>query len=61
MTHATSKQERLVTLVTTVNYCHKEIYYTGDTTGVLDTLLKVVTIKSLTMRNCKIMLKAAKI
>ena len=27
MTHTTSKQELLVTLVTTVNYCHKEIYY----------------------------------
>ena len=27
MTHATSKQELFVTLVTTVNYCHKEIYY----------------------------------
>ena len=25
MTHRTSKQELLVTLVTTVNYCHKEI------------------------------------
>ena len=27
MTHTTSKQELFVTLVTTVNYCHKEIYY----------------------------------
>ena len=27
MTHTTSKQELFVTFVTTVNYCHKEIYY----------------------------------
>ena len=27
MTHTTSKQELFVTLVTTVNYCHKEIYH----------------------------------
>ena len=27
MTHTTSKQELFVTLVTTVNYCHMEIYY----------------------------------
>ena len=27
MTHATPKQELFVILVTTVNYCHKEIYY----------------------------------
>ena len=27
MTHKTSKQELFVTLVTTVNYSHKEIYY----------------------------------
>ena len=27
MTHTTSKQELFVTLVTTVNYCHKDIYY----------------------------------
>ena len=30
MTPTTSKQERFVTLVTTVNYCHKEIYYRYD-------------------------------
>ena len=27
MTHTISKQELFVALVTTVNYCHKEIYY----------------------------------
>ena len=27
MTHTTSKQEFFGTFVTTVNYCHKEIYY----------------------------------
>ena len=27
MTHTISKQELFVTLVTIVNYCHKEIYY----------------------------------
>ena len=27
MTHTTSKQDLFVTLVATVNYCHKEIYY----------------------------------
>ena len=27
MTHTTSKQELFVTLVTAVNYCHKEIYH----------------------------------
>ena len=59
MTHTTSKQELFVTLVTTLNYCHKEIYYryySGPSTP-----LKLATIKSLKMRNCKIMLKARKI
>ena len=27
MTHTTSKLELFVTLVTTINYCHKEIYH----------------------------------
>ena len=27
MTHTISKQELFVALVTTVNYCHKDIYY----------------------------------
>ena len=27
MAHTTSKQELFVTLVTAVNYCHKEIYH----------------------------------
>ena len=27
MTHTISKQELFVALATTVNYCHKEIYY----------------------------------
>ena len=43
MTHTTSKPELFVTLVTTVNYCHKEIII--DTAGVLDTPLKLATIK----------------
>ena len=60
MTHTTSKQELFVTLVTTVNYCHKEIYYRYYK-GVLDTPLKLATIKSLKMRNCEVMLKATKI
>ena len=60
MTHTTSKQELFVTLVTTVNYCHKEIYYRYYK-GVLDSPLKLATIKSLKMRNCKVMLKATKI
>ena len=56
MTLTTSKQELFVTLVTTVT--RRSII---DTAGVLDTPLKLVTIKSLKMRNCKIMLKATKI
>ena len=56
MTHTISKQELFVALVTTVT--RRSII---DTTGVLDTPLKLDTIKSLKMRNCKITLKATKI
>ena len=56
MTHTTSKQELFVTLVTTVAW--RSII---DITGDLDAPLKLATIKSLKMRNCKIMLIATKI
>ena len=60
MTHTISKQELFVALVTTVltTVTRRPII---DTTGVIDTPLKLDTIKSLNMRNCKIMLKAKKI
>ena len=59
MTHTTSKQELFVTLVTTVNYCHMEIYcrhywgprYASETS----------CYQKFEMRICKIMLKATKI
>ena len=58
MTYTTSKQEPFVTLVTTVNYYHKEVYYRyyrGPRYASETSYLK-----SLKMRNCKIMLKATK-
>ena len=59
MTHTTSKQELFVTLVTTVNYCLKEIYYRyyWDPRYVSETSCY----QKFEMRNCKIMLKATKI
>ena len=59
MNHTTSKQELFVTLVPPLTTVTKRSII--DTTRVLDTPLKLATIKSLKMRNCKIMLKATKI
>ena len=53
MTHTTAKQELFVTLVTTVNNCHKEIYYRyyRDPRYASEISIKLVeiTIKSLKM------------
>ena len=48
MTHTISKQELFVALVTTVNYCHKEIYYWYYRAS------ETRYYKNLKMRNCKI-------
>ena len=58
-TPATSKQEFFVTLVSAVNYYHKEIFV--DVAFVLDTPLKLVTIKIFKGENPNIMSKATKI
>ena len=58
LTPPTSKGELFVTLVNTANYFHREIF--KDVAGVLDSPLKLATIKNFKRNNRKIMPKAIK-